>query len=79
MPRCEIRNMLPIVEKEYTMKRTALLGILLFISTTSACLALGNKNKPQLEPASEKLFDFRQITLHNGLEVITKLNFPRRV
>ena len=57
------------------MKRIATFGTLLLISIVSVCLAQGNKVKPELEPVSEKLFDYRQITLDNGLEVITLEDF----
>jgi zinc protease len=57
------------------MKRTVLLSALLLISAMSACFAQGNKIKPKLQPASEKLFDYRKITLENGLEVITLEDF----
>lgn len=55
------------------MKRAGLLGILLFISFCSHCVAQGNKIKPELD--SGKLFDYQQITLDNGLEVITLEDF----
>ncbi|RKY10929.1 MAG: hypothetical protein DRP52_06630, partial [Planctomycetota bacterium] len=55
------------------MKRTALIGILLFATTLSACFAQGNKVKPELD--SKQLFNYQQITLDNGLEVITLEDF----
>ncbi|MDH4201583.1 MAG: insulinase family protein [Phycisphaerae bacterium] len=55
------------------MKRTALFGILLFISFYSLCAGQGNKVKPELDPG--KLFDYQQITLDNGMKVITMEDF----
>ncbi len=54
------------------MKRNALIKLLLlgFI----ASLAFGQANKVKPQPA-EKLFDYKQITLDNGLEVITLEDF----
>jgi zinc protease len=59
--------------KEYRMKRTALLGIILLSSFFSLCIGQGNKVKPELD--SGKLFDYRQITLDNGMKVITLEDF----
>lgn len=57
------------------MKRTALFGILLLcVFTTSLSFGLGNKVKPE-QVSTEKLFDYEQITLENGLQVITLEDF----
>ncbi|MHC5082385.1 MAG: M16 family metallopeptidase [Planctomycetota bacterium] len=57
------------------MKRTALVGILLSVILTGACFGQANKVKPDMDPASDKMFDYRQITLDNGLKVITLEDF----
>lgn len=57
------------------MKRTALVGIVSSFILTAVCLGLGNKVKPDINQASGKLFDYRQITLDNGLDVITLEDF----
>ncbi|MHC5120832.1 MAG: M16 family metallopeptidase, partial [Planctomycetota bacterium] len=55
------------------MKRTALHGMILLISLTSLCVAKSNKINPKLK--SDRLFDYQQLTLDNGLEVITLEDF----
>ena len=55
------------------MKRVDLFRILLLLSITSACYAQGNKIKPELD--SGKLFDYQQIALDNGMDVITLEDF----
>jgi zinc protease len=55
------------------MKRIGLFGILLFISFNSLCAGQANKVKPELD--SGKLFDYQQVTLNNGLNVITLEDF----
>ncbi|OQY08069.1 MAG: hypothetical protein B6I25_00200 [Planctomycetales bacterium 4572_13] len=60
------------------MKRIVSIGIILLSLATGFCFGLGNKVKPELEPVArtnEKLFDYQQITLENGLEVITLEDF----
>ncbi len=51
------------------MKRITLLAIILFLTS----LSFGQANK--VKPQSEKLFDYQQITLDNGLKVITLEDF----
>ena len=55
------------------MKRISLFIIILSL-LTSISFGLGNKVKPET-PAVEKLFDYQQITLDNGLQVITLEDF----
>ena len=55
------------------MKRITLLAIILFL--TSLSFGQGNKVKPQIPVSSDKLFDYQQITLDNGLQVITLEDF----
>ena len=55
------------------MKRTTLFGIILFTCLSSLCTAQGNKIKPKVN--SDKLFDYQEITLENGLNVITLEDF----
>jgi zinc protease len=47
--------------------------MILLISLTSLCAAQGNKINPTLK--SDRLFDYQQITLDNGLKVITLEDF----
>ena len=55
------------------MKRIALFSITLFSIISGLCFGLGNKVKPELD--SGKLFDYQQIMLDNGLDVITLEDF----
>ncbi|MEN8127310.1 MAG: pitrilysin family protein [Planctomycetota bacterium] len=57
------------------MKRIELFSIAFLSIISGLCFGLGNKVKPKLDPTTEKLFDYRQITLDNGLEVITLEDF----
>ncbi len=56
------------------MKRNRILGIVLISLISTVCFGLGHKTKAPL-PQSEKLFDYEQITLDNGLKVITLEDF----
>ncbi|MCI0499063.1 MAG: insulinase family protein [Planctomycetales bacterium] len=56
------------------MKHFALTGLLL-AAVTSCCLAQANKITPNLESSAQPLFDYRKITLDNGLDVITLEDF----
>lgn len=55
------------------MKQTALFGIIVLTLWCSICNGQGNKIKPELD--SGNLFDYRQITLDNGMKVITLEDF----
>jgi zinc protease len=55
------------------MQRVGLFGILLLIAFYSVCTGQGNKVKPELD--SGTLFDYQQVTLDNGLNVITLEDF----
>lgn len=61
------------------MKRTALYGIVLLCVLTTLTFGQGNKVKPDMSDmagsSSGKLFDYQQITLDNGLKVITLEDF----
>lgn len=56
------------------MKKTWLNGLIAVLAVAS-CFGQANKIKPQIDSGSEKLFDYRQITLDNGLDVITLEDF----
>ena len=61
-----------------TRRRITLFSITVISIISGLCFGLGNKVKPDLEPAAqstEKLFDYQQITLENGLKVITLEDF----
>ena len=55
------------------MRRTCIFTTVLYLSLVPFCAGQGNS--PQPEPSGEKLFDYRQITLDNGMNVITLEDF----
>lgn len=56
------------------MKRHNIFVLLFLIIVTPLCFGQANKIKTEM-PASEKLFNYQQITLDNGLQVITLEDF----
>ena len=57
------------------MKRNNLFVILLLAILTSLSFGQVNEIKPQVPAASDRLFDYQQITLDNGLQVVTLEDF----
>ncbi|MBL7214356.1 MAG: insulinase family protein [Phycisphaerae bacterium] len=57
------------------MKRIKFNIIILFSVLASIAFGQANKVKTQIPAASDKLFDYQQITLDNGLQVITLEDF----
>ena len=57
------------------MKRIVLFGVTVLSLLASISFGMGNKIEPVAKPSSEKLFDYQQITLDNGMDVITLEDF----